>query len=43
MLLEEIDGANHYYSGPGQRETLATAVVIVTDWLVRHDFAKADA
>jgi pimeloyl-ACP methyl ester carboxylesterase len=41
--MYEIDGANHYYSGPGQRETLATAVGIVTDWLVRHDFAKADA
>ncbi len=41
--MYEIDGANHYYSGPGQRETLAKAVGIVTDWLVRHDFAKADA
>ena len=24
--MYEIDGANHYYSGPGQRETLAKAV-----------------
>jgi hypothetical protein len=40
--MHEIPGANHYYSGPDQRETLREAVRIVTDWLVRHDFAKAD-
>ena len=41
--MYEIAGANHYYSGPDQRETLAKAVGIVTDWLVRHDFAKVEA
>ena len=41
--MHEIPGANHYYSGPDQRETLRQAVGIVTDWLVRHDFAKADS
>ena len=41
--MYEIEGANHYYSGPDQRETLARAVGIVTDWLVRHDFAGAPA
>ena len=34
--MHEIPGANHYYSGPDQRETLAQAVGIVTDWLARH-------
>ena len=41
--MYEIAGANHYYSGPDQRETLAQAVGIVTDWLMRHDFAKVEA
>ena len=41
--MYEIAGANHYYSGPDQRETLAKAVGIVTDWLARHDFAKVEA
>lgn len=35
--MYEISGANHYYAGPGQRETLARAVGIITDWLGRHD------
>ena len=35
--MHEIPGANHYYSGPDQRETLAQAVGIVTDWLARHE------
>ena len=39
--IAEIPGANHYYAGPGQRETLRQAVGVVTDWLVRHDFAVA--
>jgi pimeloyl-ACP methyl ester carboxylesterase len=34
--MHEIPGANHYYSGPDQRETLAAAVGIVSDWLARH-------
>ena len=37
--MHEIPGANHYYSGPGQRETLAQAVQVITDWLERHDFS----
>lgn len=36
--MHEIAGANHYYSGPEQREPLARAVGIITDWLERHDF-----
>ena len=39
--MHEIARANHYYSGPDQRETLAQAVGVVTDWLTRHDFSKA--
>ena len=39
--MHEIDGANHYYTGPDQRETLAQAVGIVTDWLARHSFSTA--
>ena len=35
--MHEIPGANHYYSGPDQRETLAAAVAIVSDWLDRHE------
>ncbi len=38
--IHEIPGANHYYSGPGQRETLAQAVQIVSDWLARHGFSE---
>ncbi len=34
--MHEIAGANHYYAGPDQRETLAAAVGVVTDWLGRH-------
>lgn len=34
--MHEIPGANHYYAGPDQKETLARAVGIVTDWLARH-------
>lgn len=39
--MHEIAGANHYYSGPDQRETLAQAVGVVTDWLARHDLSEA--
>ena len=37
--MHEIPGANHYYSGPDQQQTLAHAVDVITDWLARHDFA----
>jgi alpha-beta hydrolase superfamily lysophospholipase len=37
--MYEIPGANHYYSGPQQRETRAKAVGICTDWLHRHGFS----
>jgi hypothetical protein len=37
--MYEIPGANHYYSGPDQRETRAQAVGICTDWLHRHGFS----
>ena len=37
--MHEIAGANHYYSGPDQRETLARAVAIVSDWTARHGFS----
>ena len=36
--MHEISGANHYYSGPDQRETLKEAVSIISDWTVRHGF-----
>lgn len=39
--LHEIAGANHYYSGPDQRETLKQAVGVITDWLARHHFAES--
>ena len=39
--MHEIPGANHYYTGPDQKQTLAQAVGIVTDWLTRHGFAGA--
>ncbi|MCE9517127.1 MAG: alpha/beta fold hydrolase [Mycobacterium sp.] len=39
--MHEIARANHYYAGPDQRETLAQAVGVITDWLSRHDFSKA--
>jgi len=36
--MHEIAGANHYYSGPDQRETLQEAVSIISDWTARHGF-----
>ena len=36
--MREIAGANHYYSGPDQRETLKEAVSIISDWTARHGF-----
>ena len=40
--MREIAGANHYYSGPDQRETLKEAVGVITDWLGRHGFSGGD-
>ncbi len=40
--MHEIPGATHYYAGPDQRGALRSAVTIVTDWLVRHDFAEKE-
>ena len=37
--MHEIPGANHYYSGPAQRDTLRQAVGVCTDWLNRHGFS----
>ena len=39
--MHEIPRANHYYSGPDQRETLKEAVGVITDWLGRHGFSRA--
>jgi len=39
--MHEIPGANHYYSGPDQREPLAHAVGVATDWLARQGFSEA--
>ncbi|MFN8070332.1 MAG: alpha/beta fold hydrolase [Mycobacterium sp.] len=41
--MHEIPGANHYYSGPDQRQTLADAVGIISDWTARHGFSEAPA
>jgi hypothetical protein len=30
-----------HYAGPDQHDKLRQAVEIITDWLVRHDFAGA--
>ena len=38
--MHEIPGANHYYSGPAQRDTLRKAVSICTDWLHRHGLSS---
>ena len=34
--MHEIPDANHYSTGPAQRETLRKAVSLITDWLARH-------
>jgi len=36
-----VEGATHYYIGPGQRPKLQEAVDVSTDWLVRHGLAPA--
>jgi len=38
--MHEVPCATDYYAGPDQRDALRQAVGIVTDWLVRHDFAS---
>jgi hypothetical protein len=40
--IHEISRARDYYAGPEQRNKLREAVEIVTDWLVRHDFASKE-
>jgi alpha-beta hydrolase superfamily lysophospholipase len=40
--MHEIPGATHYYAGPDQRDKLRQAVDIISDWLVRHDFASKE-
>jgi alpha-beta hydrolase superfamily lysophospholipase len=39
--MHEIAHANHYYSGPEQREALGQAVELITDWLARHGLSGA--
>lgn len=41
--IHEIAHANHYYAGPGQREPLAAAVSVVTEWLAHRGLAGAIA
>ncbi|MDT5255920.1 MAG: hypothetical protein QOD10_1000, partial [Mycobacterium sp.] len=31
-----------YYAGQDQRDKLRQAVDVVTDWLIRHDFASTE-
>jgi pimeloyl-ACP methyl ester carboxylesterase len=38
--MVRIEGANHYYSGPGQRQHLDTAISTMRDWVNRHEFAE---
>ncbi len=38
--MHEIPGANHYYSGPDQKQALGQAVDIITDWLGRHGLSR---
>lgn len=37
--MHEIANANHYYSGPDQKQPLAEAVAVITDWFERHGFS----
>jgi len=36
--FHEVTGANHYYSGPGQRAHLAEAITTMTTWADGHGF-----
>ncbi len=38
--LMNLSGANHYFSGAGQKTQLAEAADLVHDWLVRHQFVN---
>jgi len=38
--MHVIAGATHYYSGPDQREALARAVALITDWLAERGLAS---
>ncbi len=38
--MVRILGANHYYSGPGQRQHLDTAISTMREWVTRHEFAN---
>ena len=40
--MHEIAHANHYYSGPDHKQTLAQAVAVITGWLERHGFTAAN-
>ena len=40
--MREIPAPQHHYAGPDQRDKLRQAVDIVTDWLMRHEFASAE-
>jgi pimeloyl-ACP methyl ester carboxylesterase len=37
--MHRIAGANHYYSGPDQRQHLGEAISTMRDWVDRHHFA----
>jgi dienelactone hydrolase len=38
--LQTIEGADHYFGGPGQRTPLSTAIGVIEDWLTRHKFCE---
>jgi alpha-beta hydrolase superfamily lysophospholipase len=38
--MHRIEGANHYYSGPGQQEHLPAAIAAIDDWAKRHNFTE---
>jgi dienelactone hydrolase len=40
--LHELEGANHYFSGPDQRSLLGRATGVVADWARRHGFDVND-
>jgi pimeloyl-ACP methyl ester carboxylesterase len=42
-LLHRIDGANHYYLGPGQEAKATEAATICTSWLAAHGMSPVSA
>jgi len=38
--LVELPGANHYFSGAGQKTHLTRAADLVHHWVVRHQFVN---